>query len=460
MMKRTVQQIAEMTGGRYANPEWGNIAVSGVSTDTRTIQAGNLYVPLLGETFNGHAFVEEAAQKGAAAVLWAEAEGTPPESVPAIVVDDTLSALQRLATRYREQLGLKVVGVTGSNGKTTTKDMIAALLSSQYRVQKTEGNLNNHIGVPLTLLALEEGTDIAVVEMGMSGFGEIEQLTTIARPNAAVITNIGEAHLQELGSREGIAKAKLEILSGLQGDGLFVYHGDEPLLAELVPSLPLPQHVVTFGEGEDNDYYPTTVRIEAAGTSFVINELPRQTLFIPVLGKHHVYNALAAIAVARFFGVSWENIAAALSRLQVTRMRTEVVKTKRGFTVINDAYNASPTSMRAALMLLTELDGYRKKIAVLGDMLELGDKEVEFHQAIGEMLRPEMVDYVFTYGPLARHIATAATPFFDQGQVKAFDDKAALAEAVLSVATPDDIVLLKASRGMRLEELLGYWGEN
>jgi len=457
MMKRTVRQIAEMTSGRCMNPEWENIAVSGVSTDTRTIQAGNLYVPLLGETFNGHAFVEKAMQKGAAAVLWSKTEGAPPEGVPVIIVDDTLSALQRLAARYREQLGLSVVGVTGSNGKTTTKDMIATLLATRYRVQKTEGNLNNHIGVPLTLLALEEGTDIAVVEMGMSGFGEIELLTTIARPNAAVITNIGESHLQELGSREGIAKAKLEILSGLHRDGLFVYHGDEPLLAERVPNLPLPRYVVTFGADEDNDYYPTAVRIEAAGTSFAINALPGRMLFMPVLGKHHVYNALAAIAVARFFGISWGEIDTALSRLQVTRMRTEVVKTKRSFTVINDAYNASPTSMRAALTLLGELDGYRKKIAVLGDMLELGDKEAAFHQEIGEMLRPEKVDYVFTYGPLARHIAAAAAPFFGQGRVKAFNDKAALAEAVLSVASSDDIVLLKASRGMRLEELLDYW---
>ncbi|NNV07254.1 UDP-N-acetylmuramoyl-tripeptide--D-alanyl-D-alanine ligase [Geobacillus sp. C56-T2] len=457
MMKRTVREIAAMTGGRCPRPEWEDIVASGVSTDTRTIAAGNLYVPLRGKTFNGHAFVKEAVQKGAAAVLWTAAEGEPPEGVPVIVVDDTLTALQRLAARYREQLGLHVVGVTGSNGKTTTKDMLAALLSTRYRVQKTEGNLNNHIGVPLTLLALEEGTDIAVVEMGMSGFGEIERLTMIARPNAAVITNIGEAHLQELGSREGIAKAKLEIVAGLHRDGLFVYHGDEPLLAERVPHLPLPRHVVTFGESEENDYYPTAVRIEAGGTSFAVNALPGRTLFMPVLGKHHVYNALAAIAVARFFDISWEEIDAALSRLQVTRMRTEVVRTKRGFTVINDAYNASPTSMRAALLLLGELDGYRHKIAVLGDMLELGDQEVAFHREIGEMLRPQMVDYVFTYGPLARHIAEAAAPFFGQGRVTAFDDKTALAEAVLSVASPDDIVLLKASRGMKLEELLRCW---
>ncbi|MED5072894.1 UDP-N-acetylmuramoyl-tripeptide--D-alanyl-D-alanine ligase [Anoxybacillus geothermalis] len=457
MMKRTVRQIAEMSGGRCVKSEWETIAVSGVSTDTRAIQAGNLYVPLIGAKFNGHAFVNEAVQKGAAAVLWAEAEGTPPEGVPAIIVDDTLSALQRLAARYRQQLGLKVVGVTGSNGKTTTKDMIAALLAANYRVQKTEGNLNNHIGVPLTLLSLEEDTEIAVVEMGMSGFGEIERLTSIAKPDAAVITNIGESHLQELGSREGIAKAKLEILEGVHRDGLFVYHGDEPLLAERVPHLSLPRHVVTFGAGAENDYYPTDVRIEAGGTSFAINALPGRTLFMPVLGKHHVYNALAAIAVARFFGVGWDSIDAALSRLRVTRMRTEVVKTKHGFTVINDAYNASPTSTRAALTLLGELDGYRNKIAVLGDMLELGEKEAEFHKEIGAMLRPEMADYVFTYGPLARHIAEAAAPFFADGRVRAFDDKAALAEAVRSIASPDDIVLLKASRGMRLEELLRYW---
>lgn len=291
-----------MADGRLVADEFADVTISGVSTDTRTIQQGNLYVPLKGAKFNGHAFVQEAFAKGASAVLWSETEGNPPENAPVIVVDDTLRALQRLAHRYRRQLAVKVIGITGSNGKTTTKDMTAALLATSYKVQKTEGNLNNHIGVPLTLLRLAEDTEMAVVEMGMSNFGEIELLSNIAEPDAAIITNIGESHLQELGSREGIAQAKLEILSGLRKNGLFVYHGDEPLLTSRVSNLPLPEHVVTFGQEAKNDYYPNAVRMEAKGTTFTINQLPNRTLFIPILGKHHVNNALAAIAVARFLG--------------------------------------------------------------------------------------------------------------------------------------------------------------
>jgi UDP-N-acetylmuramoyl-tripeptide--D-alanyl-D-alanine ligase len=454
MITRTLRDIQSMVDGRGLAADFFDITIHGVSTDTRTIQQGNLYVPLKGAKFNGHAFVQDALDKGASAVLWAETEGNPPRDVPVIIVDDTLRALQRLAHRYREQLSVKVIGITGSNGKTTTKDMIAALLATTYKVQKTEGNLNNHIGVPLTLLRLEEDTEMAVVEMGMSNFGEIELLSNIAEPDAAVITNIGESHLQELGSREGIAQAKLEILSGLKKNGLFVYHGDEPLLASRVPSLPLPEHVLTFGQGNENDYYPKSVHIQQNGTTFAIHQAPNRSFFLPILGKHHVYNALAAIAVARFFHVSWEKIQEAFSQLQVTRMRMELMETKKGWTIINDAYNANPTSMKAALQLLHELTGYEKKIAVLGDMLELGDQEVEFHREIGAMLRPEMVDYVFTYGALARHIALAAQPFFPDGCVKAYEDKQSLAKDLLAVVSSSDVILLKASRGMKLEELL------
>ncbi|BDG33761.1 UDP-N-acetylmuramoyl-tripeptide--D-alanyl-D-alanine ligase [Parageobacillus thermoglucosidasius] len=453
MITRTLRDIQAMVDGRGLAAGFFDIMVHGVSTDTRTIQKGNLYVPLKGAKFDGHTFVQDALDKGASAVLWSETEGSPPADVPVIVVDDTLRALQRLAHRYRKQLSAKVIGITGSNGKTTTKDIVAALLATTYKVQKTEGNLNNHIGVPLTLLRLEEDVEMAVVEMGMSNFGEIELLSNIAEPDAAIITNIGESHLQELGSREGIAQAKLEILSGLKKNGLFVYNGDEPLLASRVAHLPLPEHVLTFGQGNKNDYYPESVHLQANGMMFTIRQAANRSFFLPILGKHHVYNALAALAVARFFDVSWENVQEALSRLQVTRMRMEVIETEKGWTVINDAYNANPTSMKAALQLLQELTGYKKKMAVLGDMLELGDREVEFHQEIGAMLRPEIVDYVFTYGKLARHIALAAQPFFPDGRVNAYEDKRALAKDLLAVVSPGDVILLKASRGMKLEEL-------
>jgi len=456
MIKRTLQEIQQMTEGNGLIEAYSRMVISGVSTDTRTISNGNLYIPLKGERFNGHAFVKEAFAKGAVAALWAQDEPNPPEDVPLIFVDDTLVALQRLASRYRDQLAVKVIGITGSNGKTTTKDMAAAILATQYKVQKTEGNLNNHIGLPLTLLRLDENTEVAVVEMGMSNFGEIEFLSKLAKPDAAVITNIGESHLQELGSRDGIAQAKLEIVSGLKENGIFVYNGYEPLLTNRVPAMKLTQTMLTFGSGDYNNYFPLSVSMKANGTTFVVNEAPDVSLFIPILGRHHVYNALAAIAIARFFGVSWENIQAGFASLQVTKMRMEVVKGKGGLTIINDAYNASPTSMKAALQLLSELTGYRKKIAVLGDMLELGEKEVEFHEEIGQWLHPDKADYVFTYGKLGERIAKAAEPAFPKGHVKAYDNKEALAADLAQLVAPMDVVLLKASRGMKLEQVLEY----
>ncbi|MGX1901894.1 UDP-N-acetylmuramoyl-tripeptide--D-alanyl-D-alanine ligase [Thermolongibacillus altinsuensis] len=455
MITRSLVEIQNMVQGFGLDEAYESVFIHGVSTDTRAIAEGNLFVPLKGEKFNGHQFVMDAFNKGAKAALWSKDEPNAPTGVPLIFVDDTLKALQRLASRYREQLNIRVIGVTGSNGKTTTKDMIASLLATTYKVQKTEGNLNNHIGVPLTLLRLEEDTEYAVVEMGMSNFGEIELLSKLAKPDVAVITNIGEAHLQELGSRDGIAQAKFEIVQGLHQNGLFVYNGDEPLLTKRVQSMKL-ENVRTFGKEKTNDYYPLSVSMNAEGTTFVVNEAPNVSLLMPLLGRHHVYNALAAIAVARHFQLDWQAIADGLRNVSVTKMRTEITKQANGLTIINDAYNASPTSMKAAIQLLEELTGYEKKIAVLGDMLELGEQEVQFHEEIGQMLKPTKIDYVFTYGRLAQHIAKAAADRFPSGRVNAYDDKEALARDLASIASSNDVILLKASRGMKLEEIVNF----
>ncbi|MEN2454321.1 UDP-N-acetylmuramoyl-tripeptide--D-alanyl-D-alanine ligase, partial [Bacillus sp. JR_15] len=223
MITRTVKEIAEMSEGVLTNEAFEGRLIKGVSTDSRKLAKGQLFIPLAGERFNGHVFAEQAFQEGVAAVLWNRSEPNPPEGKPVILVDDTLEALQKLAKAYRNQLDVKVVGVTGSNGKTTTKDMIHAVLGTEYKVHKTEGNYNNHIGLPLTILAMPEDTEVAILEMGMSAKGEIDFLTRLARPDIAVITNIGESHLLELGSREGIAEAKLEIVNGLSKEGTLIY---------------------------------------------------------------------------------------------------------------------------------------------------------------------------------------------------------------------------------------------
>lgn len=469
MIERTLQQIAEMLGTELSGSN-GAIQIKGVSKDTRTIQAGCLYVPLIGENFDGHTFAEDAYHKGASATLWQDDHGEAPQGVPFIRVPDTLAALQQLAKAYRKQLPVRIIGITGSNGKTTTKDLVAAVLGSTYNVHKTMGNLNNHIGLPLTLLQLEETTQFAVVEMGMSGRGEIELLSDLAEPDAAIITMIGESHMLQLGSREEIARAKAEIASGMPSGGLFVYNGDEPLIeqafaerslgcigeqvTESPTSLPREMRRIRFGSAAGNDLFPTDIRMDADGAYFQINSPGYPELFIPLLGTHNVVNALSAIAIGEAFGVSPASIAAGLRSLQMTSMRIEKLTAASGLTVLNDAYNASPASMRAAVTLTEQLSGFGRKFLVLGDMLELGEHEEQFHRGIGRMLSSERVDYVFTFGRLGRFIADEAAPQFPKERVRAFEDKALLAAELAAIAQADDLVLVKGSRGMRLEQVV------
>ena len=454
MMKRTLKQVEQMVMGAGLSEKYVNETVQGVSIDTRKITTGNLYIPIQGDRFDGHSFVEKAIENGAVATLWKKNVKNPPVNIPVIFVEDTLEALQTLAKSYRDQLDVKVIGVTGSNGKTSTKDIVTSLLATKFKVQKTEGNFNNHIGLPLTILSLEENTEMAVLEMGMSGRGEIEFLSKLARPNAAIITNIGEAHLLDLGSRDAIAEAKLEIVTGLQDGGVFVYNGDEPLLTNRVPSMNLAAETITFGDARANNYYPTSVTLQATGTYFKMNQDENVAFYLPVLGKHNVYNTLASMAIAKYFGVTWEEMKRGLVTLQMTGMRMEIVKTENGLTIINDAYNASPTAMEAAFHLMNGLDGFSKKIVVLGDMLELGDQEVQFHYEVGKLIDPARISYVFTYGRLGAQIAEGAKINFPNERVKAYDNKEELVKNLQAVVDVKDVVLVKASRGMKLEEVI------
>ncbi|MDF2086104.1 UDP-N-acetylmuramoyl-tripeptide--D-alanyl-D-alanine ligase [Bacillus pseudomycoides] len=454
MMKRTLKQVEQMVMGAGLAEKYVNETVQGVSIDTRKITTGNLYIPIQGDRFDGHSFVEKAIENGAVATLWKKNVKNPPVNIPVIFVEDTLEALQTLAKSYRDQLDVKVIGVTGSNGKTSTKDIVTILLATKFKVQKTEGNFNNHIGLPLTILSLEENTEMAVLEMGMSGRGEIEFLSKLARPNAAIITNIGEAHLLDLGSRDAIAEAKLEIVTGLQDGGVFVYNGDEPLLTNRVPSMNLAAETITFGDARANNYYPTSVTLQATGTYFKMNQDENVAFYLPVLGKHNVYNTLASMAIAKYFGVTWEEMKRGLVTLQMTGMRMEIVKTENGLTIINDAYNASPTAMEAAFHLMNGLDGFSKKIVVLGDMLELGNQEVQFHYEVGKLIDPARISYVFTYGRLGAQIAEGAKINFPNERVKAYDNKEELVKNLQAVVDVKDVVLVKASRGMKLEEVI------
>lgn len=456
MIDRTLTEIAQMSGAVGLNGPWDSLRIHGVTKDSRNVPAGSLYIPIIGERFDGHDFAADAFARGAVASLWQQDRPNPPEGVPLVFVEDTLVALQTLASAYRDQLPVRVIGITGSNGKTTSKDMVASILGTTYRTHKTAGNLNNHIGLPLTLLQLDEGTEMAVVEMGMSGRGEIELLSRIAKPEAAIVTNIGEAHLLQLGSRKEIARAKLEILSGLQPGGLFVYNGDEPLIEEVMGSLELPDRMLRFRFGltDSNDYYPVATMLDGKGTFFSIGGTDMPNCYIPLLGRHNVINALAAIAVGQFMGVSWNEIVRGLETMEATGMRIEVVTGVSGLTILNDAYNASPTSVFAALDLFRDMKGYRRKVVVLGDMLELGDREREFHREIGRALREGDVDYVFTFGNLAAFIAEEAAANFSEDRVRAPLPKDEIIRCISRLVDGGDIVLVKGSRGMKLEEVV------
>ncbi|HLO10879.1 MAG TPA: UDP-N-acetylmuramoyl-tripeptide--D-alanyl-D-alanine ligase [Pseudoneobacillus sp.] len=453
MIQKTVKELTSMISVLNDYRSFENEKIKGICIDTRKLEKGNLFVPFIGENTDGHQFVAEAIEKGAAAALWQKGVPNPPLHLPILVVEDTLVALQELAKSYRNQLNLKVIGITGSNGKTTTKDMVTNLLSLQYKVQKTEGNYNNHIGLPFTILQLKEETEMAVLEMGMSGRGEIDFLSKLANPDAVIITNIGESHLLDLGSREGIAEAKLEILNGLKKNGYIVYFGDEPLLKEKFDLYNGEATIHTFGKSEGNTIYPTEITSSNNGSYFKVNHFDEE-FYLPVLGTHNIMNALSAMLMAKHFQIPFSMLNEGFKSLKLTNMRMELVKGNNGENIINDAYNASPTSMKAAIELVSNLPGYSQKILVLGDMLELGPKEEEFHYEIGKSLEPEKINYVFTYGNLSNQIARGAKESLSENQVYTFSDKQSLIEALKKRTNPETLVLVKASRGMKLEEVV------
>ncbi|MCF6093601.1 UDP-N-acetylmuramoyl-tripeptide--D-alanyl-D-alanine ligase [Microaerobacter geothermalis] len=450
----SVKEIVQATYGKWLGErDLLTVPVIGVTTDSRKITSGNLFVPLIGDQFDGHQFVQQALEQGAALSLWQE-NHLPPPTGPVILVKDTLSALQSLASYYRKKIGIPIVAVTGSNGKTTVKDLIASVLSVRYKVYETKGNLNNHIGLPLTLLSIPSDTEIGVVEMGMNHFGEISLLSKIANPDIAVITNIGESHIQFLGSREGISRAKLEILDGLKSDGYLIIDGDEPLLTSKIGEIAA--HVVRCGFDLQNDFAIFSYKlkglrgmeffIKGEGNSFTTN----------LIGKHHLKNLLYTIAVAKLFGLSSKEIKKGLQNPQMTKMRMEVIQGKNQIEIVNDAYNASPTSVKAAVSFLSALEG-RQRVLVLGDMLELGDEENAWHYEVGNFISSQNIDILVTYGPRSRYIHQGAIESgFSSERAYHFLNKEELISTLIPLLTRDAVIVVKASRGMALETIIEH----
>lgn len=418
-----------------------------VCTDTRKIQPGSLFVCLRGERFDGHSFASQAAQLGAAALL---VDHPVDADVPQLVVTDTGKALLQLAGWYRRRFQLPVVGLTGSVGKTTTKEFIALVLGAKYNTLKTQGNLNNEIGVPQMLFRLEDSHTAAVIEMGMNHFGEISRLTRAVAPTVGLITNIGVSHIENLGSRAGILQAKLEILEGMAPDAPLIVNMDNDMLRTVkLGDRPL----LTFAiDDQSADFTATDIAEQGSTTTFTVHHSTfTQPVTIPTVGIHNVYNALAAMAVGYVTGVDPAAAASALANYVPAGMRQNLVQVG-GVQVIEDCYNASPDSMRAALQTLGKLPVHRR-YAVLGAMLELGDYAKEAHTQVGKMAAENGIDGVLAYGADAAYIVDAAKQAGLEN-ARLFDTKEALAQSLAQQVQPGDGVLFKGSRGMHLEDVM------
>lgn len=438
--------LSEIAKGINAKAS-GEASVSGISIDSRTIESGDMYIAIAGENFDGHDFIGSAVSNGAAAVM---SHKDVECGVPVLRVENTESAFLELASWYREKINPFVVALTGSVGKTTTKEMVSTVFASQRNTLRTEGNLNNQIGVPRTLMRLDETIETAVIEMGMDNKGQISVLTRCAKPDAAIITNIGVSHLENLGSREGILAAKLEILEGLKEGGKVFLNADDPYLMSAV----IEDHPVIY-YGINNSickYRAVNISSDSLTTDFdIVWDNNSQHITLPTIGIHNVYNAAAAFAAGVESGINPENAAKGLAGYTPSGMRQRICQ-KGGITFIEDCYNASPDSVRAALNTLASVNA-KRKIAVLGDMLELGSVSEEAHKTSGVLAARKGVDAVFTYGERSLLTAEKARELGVK-KVESFSEHKALADALSDYIRQGDAVIFKASRGMKLENVI------
>ena len=449
MKELTLKQIADWCGGKVS-ARFEHLRVSRMQSDSRKVRSGDLFVALKGAKADGHDFAETAINHDAVAALVSRPIS---EKLPSIEVEDTLRAYGEIAAGYRKLTGVKVVGITGSVGKTTTKEMTASVLEAVYHTAKTEGNHNNNLGLPMTIMDMPENTEVAVLEMGMNHSGEMEYLSDIARPDLAIITNIGTMHIEHLGTREGILQAKLEIMRGMPDDGAGVFNGDEPLLWNIRA---IGKHKKYYYGIENHacDVTATDIVELDDGVRFVVHGFGQQfELFVPMLGRHAVYNALAATTVGLLLGVKAEKIQARFSSFHNTGMRQKIY-VKNGVTIIEDCYNAGPESTEAALDVLAGIKTDGRRIAVLGDMLELGNRSAAEHYRIGR-LAVGKADLLLTYGEHSvRTLTGAITGGMNPKNTDHFDTHEDMAHMLKMRVSEGDVVLFKGSRGMRMEKVL------
>ena len=437
-MKLTIKEITKACNGKFIGDD-DTLEVTSYSKDTRTIKKGDCYVAIKGETFDGNDFLDKARDLGASCAIASKVV----DNLPTILVDDTILAIQKLATYVRDKSNAFVIGITGSAGKTSTKDMIASVLSEKYKVLKTPGNLNGQIGLPLNILMYQD-EPVWVLEMGMNNFGELDKLSHIAKPNVAVITNIGTAHIGILGSRENILKAKLEILNGMDADGTLILNGDNDLLKTVKDK----RNIVTFGLDNNNTFVAKNIKTSLENTTFTCNGEEYKVL---VPGEVFIYNALASISVGKRLGLTSEEIKRGLEKFTMSgnRMKKTIVK---DYTLLNDTYNANPDSVKSVLKTIASYEG--RKVAVLGDMLELGEYEKELHENVGEYLNGK-VDVLVTVGTLSKYMDDRF-----KGEKYHFSSVDEAKEEIKSILKPKDLVLFKASHSINLDKLVDFLTNN
>lgn len=444
MRKFSTEEIANYTGGIAS----GHAEVTSVVIDNREVVPGSLFIAIRGERLDGHQFIPAAIEAGAVAVMCHK----PVEcSVPTVLVKDTTRGFLDLAGAYRDEFHIPFVALTGSVGKTTTKEMISCVLEAKYKTHKTYKNWNNEIGLPKVLLGMPADTEAAVIELGMNHKGEISNLSKLVKPDIGVITNVGVSHIENLGSREGILAAKLELLDGMKKGAPLFLNADNDMLSTVT----LPDYDVHyFAIHAEAPVKAEEITYTESGTHFVaVTPAGNVAVELPTTGEHNVYNALAAISVGLQTEVPLADAAAALKNYVPAGMREHIVE-KGGITLIEDCYNASPDSMKAlASTLAIKGENGRRKIAVLADMLELGDYSEEAHRQAGKYMAEAGVDMLLTYGPLSKYAAEAAV---ENGLLRVFDfdQKEDLAEKLIGILRPGDVVAFKGSRGMELEEVI------
>lgn len=456
MEPSTIPEILNAVHGSLlgdAPPE--GLTVTRVCYDTRALEPGDLFLPLKGEHFDGHSFIDQALDAGAAGCFTMRERGEYRPGKVYIRVPDTAKVPRLLAQWYRSKFPIPFVAVTGSVGKTTTKDMISAVLSEKFSVHKTPKNHNNNLGVPMALLDLEKGHEISVIEMGMNHAGEIDDMADLVRPQVGIITNIGDAHIENLGSREGILAAKSELFAHMAPDAPAILNGDDELLGTLRDRLDRP--VVYCGVSPHNDYYVTDLDRDLVTDDLrCVIHTPKAVfpVVIPALGDYMVYPVLTAAAVAEHFGMTAQEIAQGILRYAPTKMRMNVIDRGQQVRILDDAYNANPQSMRAGLQTLAAAQR-EYKMAILGDMLELGPMGPSLHAAVGRVAGESNISCLVAIGELSKHMAEAA----DAAQVPEvywFATKEEALPALAKLVKPNTAILVKASRGMKFEDIVSY----